>query len=52
MMTENYPRVVTVTIVARDSYREDDPIQEYVPPKLQPFWTKQGKHKKGKRSRY
>jgi len=29
-----------------------DPVQEYVAPKPQPFWTQRGRRKKGGRSKY
>lgn len=33
-------------------YASEDLIQEYVPLKSQPFWTQQGRHKKGGRGKY
>lgn len=33
-------------------YASEDPIQECIPPKAQPFWTQQGRHKKGGRGKY
>jgi len=33
-------------------YASENPAQEYVPPKSQPFWTQQGRRKKGGRGKY